>query len=579
MNVVFQMSTAADTQHQGLFIEEGSGGLVNDLVFYGGAQGLAVGNQQFTMRNLTFFGAQTAIQQLWDWGWTYKGISINNCGVGLDMSAANKGQLNVGGVVMLDSEINGTPVGIKYGNAAATGPPASNNIILENVRLNNVPVAVQGPSGATVLAGSAGPSIISAWGRGHQYTPTGPTNFQGPIAANARPAGLVTGTEFYERSKPQYENVPVSQFVSVRTAGAAGNGVTDDTAAINAVLATAAAANKIVFFDAGTYVVTGTIYVPAGSRIVGEAYPVILSSGAYFADMANPKPVVQIGKPGELGLVEWSDMIVSTRGAQAGATLIEWNLASAGTPSGMWDVHTRVGGFAGSDLQVGQCPKTPTTVVTSANLAENCIAAFMSMHITASASGLYMENVWLWVADHDVEDPALTQITIYAGRGLLIESTAGNIWLYGTAVEHHVLYEYQLAGTSAVVMGQIQTETAYYQPNPDATIPFPALAAYQDPVLVAGASGWGLRIVDSSAVLVYGVGLYSFFSNNNVTCSNQGNGEACQSRIFSVEDSSVSVYNLNTVGTTNMITLNGADVAVYSDNLDGFVDSIALFRV
>jgi glucan 1,3-beta-glucosidase len=80
-------------------------------------------------------------------------------------------------------------------------------------------------------------------------------------------------------------------------------------------------------------------------------------------------------------------------------------------------------------------------------------------------------------------------------------------------------------------------------------------------------------------VLVYGVGLYSFFSNNNVTCSNQGNGEACQSRIFSVEDSSVSVYNLNTVGTTNMITLNGADVAVYSDNLDGFVDSIALFRV
>ena len=31
-------------------------------------------------------------------------------------------------------------------------------------------------------------------------------------------------------------------------------------------------------------------------------------------------------------------------------------------------------------------------------------------------------------------------------------------------------------------MGQIQTETAYYQPNPDATIPFPEDIALNDPV-------------------------------------------------------------------------------------------------
>lgn len=161
---------------------------------------------------------------------------------------------------------------------------------------------------------------------------------------------------------------------------------------------------------------------------------------------------------------------------------------------------------------------------------------------------------------------------------MLIESGAGDIWLVGTAVEHHVLYEYQLYGTKNIVMGQAQTETAYYQPNPDALIPFPANAAYHDPVMAPGSSGWGLRIVDSTDVLAYGVGLYSFFSNNNVTCSNQGNGEACQARTFSVENSAVSVYNLNTVGTTHMITVDGADVALYSDNLDGFVDSIALFR-
>jgi len=48
---------------------------------------------------------------------------------------------------------------------------------------------------------------------------------------------------------------------------ALGDGVTDDTAAINAILAYAAALNTkssigaVVFFPSGTYIVTDTIYV------------------------------------------------------------------------------------------------------------------------------------------------------------------------------------------------------------------------------------------------------------------------------------------------------------------------------
>jgi glucan 1,3-beta-glucosidase len=42
---------------------------------------------------------------------------------------------------------------------------------------------------------------------------------------------------------------------------------------------------------------------------------------------------------------------------------------------------------------------------------------------------LYMENCWFWTADHDIDDSANQQITVYNGRGLLIESTVGNIWL------------------------------------------------------------------------------------------------------------------------------------------------------
>jgi glucan 1,3-beta-glucosidase len=65
----------------------------------------------------------------------------------------------------------------------------------------------------------------------------------------------------------------------------------------------------------------------------------------------------------------------------------------------------------------------------------------------------------LWTADHDIEDPSGTQVTVFNGRGLFIESTAGTFWLIGTSVEHHVLYQYQFANTQNIYAGVIQTET------------------------------------------------------------------------------------------------------------------------
>jgi glucan 1,3-beta-glucosidase len=171
------------------------------------------------------------------------------------------------------------------------------------------------------------------------------------------------------------------------------------TAALQNVISSAASSGKVVYMDFGIYKVTSTITIPPGSKIVGETYPVIMSSGSFFGDMNSPQPVIRVGSSsGQTGYVELSDFVVSTQGAQAGATLIEYNLNTPGTPSGMWDVHIRIGGFAGSNLQVAQCQKTPG----SANVNANCIAAFMSMHVTSGASNLYMENVWLWYEPQSV---------------------------------------------------------------------------------------------------------------------------------------------------------------------------------
>lgn len=128
-------------------------------------------------------------------------------------------------------------------------------------------------------------------------------------------------------------------------------------------------------------------------------------------------------------------------------------------------------------------------------------------------------------ADHDIDDQANTQTNIYAGRGLLIESTAGPVWLYGTAVEHHTLYNYQLSGTTNVYASQLQTETPYFQPHPNSLSPFAPNSALGDPTFdCTGVSGncamsWGLRVVGSSNVFLYGANHYSFFNDYSTSKS------------------------------------------------------------
>lgn len=600
-NVQFLMSSTKGTQHQGLFIEEGSGGFFGDLVFQGGLNGMNIGNQQFTSRNITIRDAVTAINQLWDWTWTYSGLTISNCSVGLNMSAGGTSAQEVNAVTILDSSITNTPIGIITAHDTTSQAPASGSLILENVALSNVPTIVKEITGRVVLAGSTGTSTIAAWGEGHYYSPTGPNYFERAVGANTRPAALLSGSKYYTRSKPQYETLTTANILSARSAGAKGDGTTDDTKALQAAINSAKSAGKVLFIDAGYYKVTSTITIPAGSKIVGESYPVIMSSGTFFNNINSPKTVVQIGSSGGTGSVEISDVIVSTQGAQAGAVLIGHYLAAAaGSPSGLWDVHTRIGGFAGSNLQVAQCPTTPGTATPPATPKASCISGFMGVHVAKSASGLYMENCWIWTADHDIDDPSLTQLTIYSGRGMLVDSTAGSIWLIGTSVEHFSLYQYQFAGTTNVYMGVIQTETPYYQPNPPATTPFTVYAGLTDPTFttsstVNSANAWGLRIVNSTNILTYGAGLYSFFDNystgkeiahskmyhaNNATDCSQTQLNECQTQIFSVEGTvkNVNTYSLSTVGSSCQITRNGKCAAYATDNEGKFVDTIALYR-
>jgi len=363
--------------------------------------------------------------------------------------------------------------------------------------------------------------------------------------------------------------------LSVKAAGAKGDGVTDDTAAIQAVF-NSASTSDVVYFDHGAYVITSTVKVPKNIRITGEIWPMIMAGGSTsFQDQTNPQPVFQVGQPGDTGSVEMSDLIFETLGAQPGAILVEWNVAETSQgSSGMWDVHMRIGGTAGTGLQSNTCAKNPT-VTAAANPA--CEGAFMLLHVTAQAT-IYLENNWFWVADHELDLSDHNQVNIFNGRGVLIASEEGPVWMYGTSSEHSVLYNYQLSNASNVYMALIQTEVPYFQSNPDAATPFTTNAAFSDPVF-SGASdvnkAWGLRVVDSSDVFVYGAGLYSFFDNYAQTCLDTEN---CSTNMVSLENSkSVYMYGLSTKAATNMVTVNGQSAALDSDNRNNFCATVAMF--
>jgi hypothetical protein len=171
--------------------------------------------------------------------------------------------------------------------------------------------------------------------------------------------------------------------------------------------------------------------------------------------------MVQVGEWGDKGSVEIQDLVFTTKGPTPGAVMMEWNIAENMQGSAaMWDSHFRVGGAMGTGLTAGDCPKLTGTV------NSKCIAGSMMLHMTGSSSG-YLENVWAWVADHDFDSgPAQTQIDIYFARGILIESTGGPVWLYGTASEHSVLYQYLLWGAQDVFMGNVSAGDWTKFPSP-----------------------------------------------------------------------------------------------------------------
>ncbi|KAI9645912.1 hypothetical protein NHQ30_005349 [Ciborinia camelliae] len=560
-NVYVTASVAAGTTQMGMFIENGSGGFMSDCTLFGGQYGIYGGNQQYTVRAFQISSQSTAaIALVWDWGWTWSGLYLKGTPVGISLiNPADPSGQQAGSTYVMDTIFDGVATAIEANFVQSTILETS-IITLDNIGVLNVDTMVAFSNGDFLDLPAADIDFIiigNLEADGYDY---------GQFSVNVQlpPTSLTSDTfsyyrdNYFVKSRPQYADMDVGSIISVKDHGAMGNGVHDDTAAIISALALATTSN-LIYFPAGSYIITSTIVIPPNTLMTGEVWSQLVASGPYFANMTNPVPMIQVGSPGDVGTVEISDFLFTSIGALPGLIMVEWNVQAESQGSvGIWDSHFRIGGAYGTELQVAQCPM-------SESIQEHCIAASLMLHITTSSNG-YFENMWAWVADHDIDDPTNTQITVAVARGILIESAEGPNWLYGTASEHSILYQYNFAGAVNTFAGMIQTESPYYQATDATESPGPFNSSVgsfdNDPIFPDGTCnstdllcdfGWAVIISDTNNLTIAGAGLYSWYDNYLETCVDTQN---CQQRLINDAGGNGGLYiwNLITIGAVEMIS-------------------------
>ncbi|KAI9374056.1 pectate lyase superfamily protein-domain-containing protein [Aspergillus egyptiacus] len=531
--------------------------IVNDLWFNGGKVGMKLSGQQWVFKNIVFTGTDTGVIA----GGTdivFLGCQFNNGHTGINATGTS------GSLTVIDSSGSGLESFVTSGNPSGAG----NSIILDNIQNSGVTVRL---GGQVVLSGS----VPNTWVRGDLYA-AGNANMQrvnGQVVSTPRASTLLSGDKYFTKSPPTYQEYSVDQVLNIKNVQGRpvyGDGATDDTKNINDILAETTNC-KVIYFPAGTYMVTDTIFVPAGRRIVGDPYASIISGvGIKFQDPAAVRPMAKFGYPGDVGVAQVSDMLFTVGDILPGCKIVEVNIAGS-TPGdvGFWNTHIRIGGAVGSKVQ-SQCTGGPA----------QCKAAWAALHLSSTSSA-YIENMWGWTADHDL-DGNNTQ-TISTGRGLLVEASAGT-WLVGTGFEHHTLYQYNFESARNVFSAMQQSESAYWQGPGNALAPSPWQdhPAVSDPDFSQCAADDALcrmglfeRIRASSDLFLYGGCNWVFF-NNDGDC-NTSSGKCQKNAIQVLESSAIYLYGTNTKSTINMVLEGNRAIATEDENAGGWGGVIAAY--
>lgn len=147
----------------------------------------------------------------------------------------------------------------------------------------------------------------------------------GQLVKTPRASALLSGNKYFTKAPPTYQEYTANQVLNIKNVAGKpvyGDGETDDTRNINAILSSNKDC-KLIYFPAGTYIVTDTIFVPSGSRIIGDSFASIISAvGDNFENEASPRAMIRVGYPGDTGVAQVSDMVLTVADILPGCQLV-----------------------------------------------------------------------------------------------------------------------------------------------------------------------------------------------------------------------------------------------------------------
>lgn len=322
-----------------------------------------------------------------------------------------------GSLVVIDSSFIGCATAIQTNFNPSSGY-ANNSVVVDNVLYAAFPAdgaIVRDVSITSLPVHVSGTGSVESWSQGWVWS-NGTTKLTSlSLPPRTRPTELIGGNgAFFAQPRPQWRT---SDCVDVTTLGLVGDGVTDNTAALQLAVKQYAGSSRALFFPSGIYIITDTVYIPAGTRMLGQVWSTLSASNrnGKFGSADTPIPMLQVGQRGERGVVQLVDFMISTSGPVPGCVLIEWNIRDpAGAPASaaLYDVHFRIGGAVGTLIDKSNCPKGDGRSAP----ASICTGAHTLLHVTPQASA-YIDHMWAWVADHDIDSGHdSTQINVYNAR-------------------------------------------------------------------------------------------------------------------------------------------------------------------
>jgi Pectate lyase superfamily protein/SMP-30/Gluconolactonase/LRE-like region len=424
-HINFQIGSGLAGIHDG-------GNVAQDVHFYGGQYGIWTRKPspgwQFTIIDSSFDGQRVTAIREHEAGLTLIRPQFKNVPTAISIDPLYSDELWVKDARF--ENISGPAVIISNENSART------EINMENIVCSKVSVFAAYRESNKQIAGRAEMYRVVTFSHGLHYADIGSTPAIQEVYETAPLSTLPKPVRSDIRDLPGMDT-----WVNVRSLGAVGDGVADDTGALRKAIAQ----HRTIYFPSGQYRVTDTITLKPDTVLVGLHPSVtrilIPDSTPAFQGVGNPKPLLEAPREGT-NIV--TGIGLYTNGTNPRAVAAKW---MAGAESMMNDVRF-LGGHGTIDPNV------------SAEMARKAWSEIYNNTHTADSN---LNRRWdgqfpsLWITGGGTFVDIWTPST-FAQAGVYIANTSTPGRIYELSSEHHVRSEVIVSHASNWEIYALQTE-------------------------------------------------------------------------------------------------------------------------